>query len=616
MTIELLCPAKNLQQGCEAINHGADALYIGAPAFGARIGATNSIQDIESLVKYAHLFHSKVFVTINTLLFDNEINDAVKLIHQLYDIGVDALIIQDMGLLECDLPPIELHASTQTHNADVKRVQFLQEAGFKRVILARETSLEQMKEIRDNTTVELETFIHGALCVCYSGQCYLSEYINQRSGNRGCCSQPCRSSYNLMNEHGEILERNKHLLSLKDFNASYHIQNMIDIGITSFKIEGRLKDSTYVKNVTAYYRQLIDNIISGRKDLSAASEGHCTFYFTPNPEKTFNRGYTDYFLEKRQPMSTYTTQKAIGEYIGKIKKVDTSSVSIISDKKISVGDGLCYLTSNGLQGFFVNQIIGNNIIPNQLPDIEPGTVIYRNNDSEFEKTLHRKTAIRKIPIKIVFNETPNGISLSISDEYGNKAIATKDIEKIPAIKPEQARLQTETQLSKYGETIFEAKQYIDNTTTTYHIKTSTLNELRREACTLLQELYLTTRLHENHQLHQRLTEKISSPYLDKKLDYSYNIVNQKAQQFYQKRGAEEIEDGIDLSKDYEHKALMTTKYCIRYELKQCLQHKNNKTVSKSFQDKLILENNHNYFLLCFDCSKCQMKIYKTTKPQK
>ena len=287
MKLELLAPAKNLDFGREAINHGADALYIGAPAFGARQAATNSIEDIEALVKYAHLFGSKVFATVNTLLFDDELEPAVQMICQLYNIGVDALIIQDLGLLECDLPPIELHASTQCHNATVERVKFMESVGFKRVILARETSLEQMRAVREATNVELEAFVHGALCVSYSGQCYMSQYLNQRSGNRGCCSQPCRSTYDLLTEEGRTVMKNRHLLSLKDFNASQHVGSMIDAGISSFKIEGRLKDLSYVKNITAYYRQLLDSMMD---DHERASSGRTTIFFTPDPERTFNRG--------------------------------------------------------------------------------------------------------------------------------------------------------------------------------------------------------------------------------------------------------------------------------------------------------------------------------------
>ena len=384
--IELLAPAKNLEYGREAINHGADAVYIGAPAFGARSAATNTISDIESLVNYSHLFGSKVFATVNTILFDNELEDAVQMIRQLYNIGVDALIIQDVGLLECDLPPIELHASTQCHNATIERVKFMESVGFARAILARETSLEQMREIRQATTLDLEAFVHGALCVSYSGQCYMSQYLNGRSGNRGCCSQPCRSMYDLYTEDNRMIIKNKHLLSLRDFSAADHLREMMEAGITSFKIEGRLKDITYVKNITAYYRQLLDNMLSGS---SKASSGHCTFHFVPDPERTFNRGYTDYFLTGRHPMASLSTQKSIGKTVAKVSRVEHNALVINSKEPLMAGDGLCFFDSKGcLQGFFVNAVQGSRIIPNRMPNITSGALLWRNHDQKFEKQLH------------------------------------------------------------------------------------------------------------------------------------------------------------------------------------------------------------------------------------
>ena len=347
--IELLSPAKNLEFGREAINHGADALYIGAPAFGARAAATNTIEDIDALVNYAHLYGAKVYVTVNTLLYDSELDDAVKMIYQLYDAGVDALLIQDMGLWYCDLPPIALHASTQCHNASIERIKFMESTGFSRVVLARETSLEQMRAIHKATHLELEAFVHGALCVSYSGQCYMSQYLNNRSGNRGCCSQPCRSSYDLLTDDGRLLVKDRHLLSLRDFNASQHLESMIDAGIVSFKIEGRLKDLSYVKNITAYYRRLLDGILEGRQ---RASSGTTTFFFTPDPDRTFNRGYTDYFLRGRQPMANFATQKSMGKRVGEVTAVGRRSLTVDGTEPFANGDGLCYLDAdNRLQGF-------------------------------------------------------------------------------------------------------------------------------------------------------------------------------------------------------------------------------------------------------------------------
>lgn len=365
MRLELLAPAKNLEYGREAVNHGADALYVGAPSFGARAAATNTISDLSELVRYSHMYGAKVFATVNTLLYDDEIDAAVEMIRGLYDIGIDALIIQDLGLLECDLPPIELHASTQCHNASVERIKFMEQVGFGRVILARETSLEQMRQIRQATTVELEAFIHGALCVCYSGQCYMSQYLNDRSGNRGCCSQPCRSSYDLLDGEGRLLVGDRHLLSLRDFNASQHIRSMIDAGVSSFKIEGRLKDLSYVKNVTAYYRQLLDGVMDGHV---RASSGVSSFYFVPDVERTFNRGYTDYFLVDRKPMASFETQKSRGKYIGKVVAVGKNSLTIDGVEDFANGDGLCFVDAEGrLQGFLVNDVHGREVVPNRMP---------------------------------------------------------------------------------------------------------------------------------------------------------------------------------------------------------------------------------------------------------
>ena len=347
MKYELLSPAKNLEFGREAINHGADTLYIGAPAFGARAAATNTIDDIDAHVRYAHLYGAKVFATVNTLLYDNELKDAVGMIRQLYNVGVDALIIQDLGLLNCNLPPIELHASTQCHNASVERIKFMESAGLKRVILARETSLEQMRAIREATHVDLKAFVHGALCVSYSGQCYMSQYLNGRSGNRGCCSQPCRSAYDLYDAQGRLLQKDKHLLSLKDFSAAQQLQAMVDAGITSFKIEGRLKDLDYVKNTTAYYRQLLDNIMEGNPACRPASSGSCRFFFTPDLEKTFNRGFTDYFLRQRQPMANFATQKSLGKRIGKVASLGRDTITLATSETFTPGDGLCFFNAQG-----------------------------------------------------------------------------------------------------------------------------------------------------------------------------------------------------------------------------------------------------------------------------
>lgn len=604
MKLELLSPAKNLEFGREAINHGADALYIGAPAFGARAAATNTLEDIDALVSYAHLYGSKVFVTVNTLLFDNEIEAAVRMIHQLYNIGVDALLIQDMGLLECDLPPIELHASTQCHNASVDRIKFLEQAGFKRVVLARETSLEQMREIRQATHLDLEAFVHGALCVSYSGQCYMSQYLNQRSGNRGCCSQPCRSTYDLYNGDGKLLSKEKHLLSLRDFNASQQLRSMIDAGIMSFKIEGRLKDLSYVKNITAYYRQLIDSMMEGHKK---SSSGSCTYTFTPDPERTFNRGYTDYFLRERKPMASFATQKSIGKKIGEVTSTSSSSLSISGTEPLATGDGLCYFNGDGkLQGFLVNGVQRRTITPNRMPEIRIGTTIWRNNDQLFEKQMQGHTAERKINIEMLFSSDKTGFSLILKDEDGLSVMQNLEAEHIDSNNPLLNSNTIVKQLSKLGNTPFSASLVTDNTEGRYFIPSSTLNELRRTAVEKLKEYRIS---HFRPKDCSRIDQGL--PYPSSTLDYRANVINNKAENFYKRHGVSKIERGLELTENYDGKALMTTKYCLRYELGCCLQNKsrNRPQLNIAPSDTLILRNNNRRFRLEFDCHQCLMRIY-------
>lgn len=602
-TLELLAPAKNYEQGKAAIDHGADAVYIGAPSFGARVAANNSIEDIERLAKYAHLFHSKVFVTVNTLLHDKEVEEAVALCHQLYDCGCDALILQDLGLLECDLPPIELHASTQTHNLDPQRIKFMEQVGFKRVILARECSLEQMRSIREQTTVELEAFVQGALCVSYSGQCYLSQYLNQRSGNRGCCSQPCRSAYDLYNADGKELIHNEHLLSLKDFSAAEHIGSMIDAGITSFKIEGRLKDLSYVKNVTAYYRQLLDNMMSKHKGYEAASSGHCTFYFTPDLEKTFNRGFTDYFLNGRHNIASHATQKSLGKYLGTVISNASNSLTIKTSEQIHTGDGLCFFDDEGLDGFLVNQVDGNRVVPNNMPRISIGTKIWRNHDHLFEKALQGVSGSRKIDVTLMLSANEDKIQLEIEDADGCRATATMDHAATPAVHAEKAREQIVRQLSKLGDTPFTATHIIDNTPTPLFIPAAVINELRRKAT----ERLISIRIQHFAQKPTPYTPN-NSPYFEKDLDYRANVLNEKCRQFYERHGSCVKEWGVERSLDYRSKALMTTKYCLRYELGQCLRCKNNKTIDPDYRSDLYLHNNGRRFLLRFDCQRCEMSL--------
>lgn len=605
--LELLAPAKNCQQGIEAVNHGADAVYIGAPAFGARAAAVNTLADIEQLTRYAHIYHTRVFATVNTLLFDNEVDDAVRMLHQLYEAGVDAAIIQDLGLLECDLPPIELHASTQTHNADLPRIQFLQSVGFSRVILARETSLQQMQHIRSNTTVELEAFVQGALCVCYSGQCYLSQYLTGRSGNRGCCSQPCRSAYDLYDAQGRLLQKDKHLLSLKDFSAARQLQAMVDAGITSFKIEGRLKDMDYVKNTTAYYRQLLDNIMEGNPACRPASSGSCRFFFAPDLEKTFNRGFTDYFLRQRQPMANFATQKSLGKRIGKVASLGRDTITLATSETFTPGDGLCFFNAQGqLEGFLVNHVQGSAIRPNRMPDsLAVGTPLWRNNDQAFTKQLQGRTAERTIPINLTLTDTPDGLRITLVDCDGCQASSTVVCSKETPRDPLRAADQLQRQLTKLGDTPFRVAAFTNSCAQPWFVQASVLNQLRRQAVEKLVETRIETHLHERGHcptLAQRQAD--TTPYFETALDYRANVINRLSEQFYRRHGVQQIERGLEQTGNYDGKALMTTKYCLRYELGQCLR-RNPDAVA----GPLYLQNNGRWFRLEFDCSNCRMLLF-------
>ena len=603
--VELLSPAKNYEYGKVAIDFGADAVYIGAGRFGARSAAGNSIEEIEKLIRYAHLFNCKVYVTVNTVLFDSELDDVKALINDIYNIGGDAIIIQDLGILEMDLPPIAIHASTQMHNINKEKIRFLQNVGIKRVILPRELSLDEIKDFRTDTSIEFEAFVHGALCVCYSGQCYMSLSLNGRSGNRGECTQPCRSQYNLYNAQNELLIANKHLLSLKDFNAGNYIGEMISAGITSLKIEGRLKDVSYVKNITAYYRQLIDKM----ENVTKTSSGSTMFSFHPNPGKTFNRGYTNYFVDgKRKKMASFTTQKSIGEKLGTVIQSVNNQVVIDTSAKISNGDGLCFLVKDGLSGFYVNNVEGKKIIANKSVTIPRGTEIYRNFDIAFENTLSNKdAAVRKIDIEMQIQCVDNQfITLTITDEdYNVVSMSVKNDFEV-AKNAELANNILEMQLSKVGGSIFRIKELKNLLVTSYFIPISRINEMRRQALELLVEKRLERKM--NDELNTFHVNSI--PYFEKDIDYSHNVTNKSAENFYRRHGVRNVEYGLDVTKEFDNKYLMTTKYCLRHELGQCLKAGNCK---RGFEQELYLENNGRKYALLFDCKRCVMHIKNRDK---
>ena len=482
--LELLAPAKDLACGLAAVDHGADAVYIGAQRFGARAAAGNSIEDIRQLCDYAHQFAVKVYVTVNTIIFDEELETTEQLIHQLADIGVDAILVQDMGILRMNLPPIALHASTQTDNRTVEKVRWLAGLGFQRVVLARELSVDEIAVIhREVPDMSLEVFVHGALCVSYSGLCYASQYCFGRSANRGACAQFCRMKFDLLDADGREIEHQRHLLSLKDLNLSDYLEELIQAGATSFKIEGRLKDVSYVKNVVAAYRQRLDAYIEKHSDeYCRASQGHCTYTFTPNLNKTFNRGFTNYFLHGRQPdrhqvrtdIFSPDTPKAMGEYVGYVKEMRRDSFNVAGTASFANGDGLCFINQErALEGFRVNRAEGNRLYPQQMPQhLHAGMALYRNNDQEFERLLSRKSAERRIPVVMHLDVTEDGFSLRVGD-----TTVAITCEHQQAEKPQWENIIR--QLSKLGGTPYECSKVEIPVDFNYFIPSSLLADLRR-----------------------------------------------------------------------------------------------------------------------------------------
>ena len=609
--IELLSPAKNLELGKIAINHGADAVYIGSPKFGARQAASNSLSDIESLVNYAHIYGAKVFVALNTLLFDDELEVALKIINQIYEMGADAVIIQDLGLLELDLPPIAIHASTQTNNYELERIKFLDKCGFQRIILARELSIEQIKIIRKNVKCELEFFIHGALCVCFSGQCYLSAAITGRSGNRGECSQPCRSAYDLITSDNKKILTNKHLLSIKDFNASNYLEELIQSGVCSLKIEGRLKDEIYLKNITAHYRLLLDNIFNNNNSFKKSSSGKTSFFFTPDVEHTFNRGYTTYFLDgKRQKIGSPATQKSIGKYIGTLKKSENKYIILDKKHDISNGDGLCFFNNSGvLDGFLVNKVENEKIFPNRFVDIPKKSEIYRNNNFQFIQKLKQNSSERKIIIDLVLKETNSGFELEIKDEDDILSKAHIECEKKLAENVNFSKKQIISQLSKLSSTPFFPNKIYINTSQDYFITISDLNKLRRIAINnLIQNRLIFFNSKSNNYIHV----KTNHEYFLKRLDFLANITNKKSIEFYKRHKVESWEHGFELqTKPIKNQLLLRSKFCLKYELELCPKYfqDTNKTNIKN-NEILYIKNGKNKFKLSFDCQKCEMLLFK------
>ena len=606
-SIELLAPARNLRCGRAAIQHGADAVYIGPPAFGAREAAGNSIDDIARLLEFAHRYWVKVYATLNTLLRDEEIPEALRLIRQLHEIGVDGLIIQDVGLLECSLPPIPLTASTQMHNRTPERIAFLEKVGFQRVVLPREFGLDQIRAVREAApTIELEAFVHGALCVSYSGQCYMSYALGGRSANRGQCAQPCRKPYTLQDGRGRIVDR-RHLLSLRDLKLTAHLEELIRSGVTSFKIEGRLKDETYVSNIVALYRAELDRLLPAM-GLERSSSGSSPVGFMPDPERTFNRGFTPYFIHGRKgKVGSLDTPKMVGPPVGTVVSIDRTRVTLDTEAGVHPGDGLCFFDRRGeLRGSRVNDAHGLRVELETSYGIEPGTILCRNHDHRFMLEVERSNPVRKITVHGVLRpDTAERLCLEVSDEDGVSSEAFLPGPFPVAQKPEEARATIRKQLSKTGNTEFLCTSMRIETNPVPFVPVSALNSLRREALEGLTRARQSARpLVPVSWINNQV------PFPEKELTWRGNVLNEKAAAFYRHHGVAKMEPAAESGLDLQNKAVMTMRYCIRYELGYCPKRGGTRTLP----DPLILDDDEgNRFRLEFDCTACEMSVYLETR---
>jgi 23S rRNA 5-hydroxycytidine C2501 synthase len=624
--LELLSPAKNIEIGREAVLHGADAVYIGGPMFGARAKAENSVAEIAELVKFAHRYGSRIFVTLNTILHDAELEAARQLIHEYWNAGVDALIVQDMGILELDIPPIQLHASTQTDIRTIEKAKFLGEVGFSQIVLARELTLQQIAAMRAavNPDVALEFFIHGALCVAFSGNCYISHAHTGRSANRGECAQECRLPYTLQDKDGKVVAYDKHLLSVKDNDQSANLRMLVDAGVRSFKIEGRYKDMRYVKNITAHYRQLFDEILNERPELARASHGRCTYTFTPEPDKTFNRSTTDYFANgRKEDIGAFDAVAHVGIELGRVTRLaaDWFEIEAVATDTSAVpanGDGLAYMHKREVHGMQANTAkkIGNvwRISPNQLmrdlTGLVVGTVIHRNRDHAWEQALAKPSADRRIAVTMKFAEIANGFSLTMTDEVGNSATSTIAHIKDPASQPERATASLRENLGKIGQTIFavrDAKQDIVlDWQSPYFIPASIANQLRRDAIEMLE----ASRINALVRPLRAIEAQPLAQYHEASLTYLANVYNQAARDFYTKHGVKLIAAAYEAHQEPGEVPLMVTKHCLRFSFNLCPKQAKGVTgvQGQVRAEPMTLLSNGETLTLKFDCKPCEMHV--------
>lgn len=663
--IELLAPARNAIIGIEAIRHGADAVYIGGPSFGARAAAGNSVQDIRQLCEYAHIFGARVYVTLNTILYDDELEAVEQTVQELYEAGVDALITQDLAMLSLNLPPIALHASTQMDNCTPEKAKFLEAAGYSQIVLARELSLAQIREIHAATTLPLEAFVHGALCVSYSGRCYASEYCFGRSANRGKCAQFCRLAFDLVDADNKTLMTQQHLLSLRDMNRSSAIEEMLDAGISSFKIEGRLKDVSYVKNVTAQYRIIIDEIIRRRpEEFCRSSRGTTRLSFTPRLEKSFNRGFTDYFLHgRKQEMWNFISPKSTGECVGVVRNVRKKSFVISyfhadnysddaavrkgavavrksavavrkgnvavskgdvavrkgadmvvrnnDDTAVHNGDGIVFVNNQGnFDGVRVNRVEGNEIFPLKMPAIGPGTVIFRNEDRVWESILEKNSAERTIPINIILSEGARGYTASASVDGASWVTCTVEAEIQDAAKPQRDNIIRN--LTKLGRTPFSAGDVVIKTQGERFIPASLLSQLRRLLVDRLIQSLQSQHM-ENRELRAKAADHV---FPDLHVPFTCNVSNKVARNYLLAHGVKTIEPALEVQtrsqqKDSKQMALMACRHCLRYALGQCPKETGKRP---SWREPVSLRlSDGRTFPLRFDCSRCEMQVMSPKK---
>ncbi|WP_088283967.1 U32 family peptidase [Ideonella sp. A 288] len=621
--IELLAPARDADIGIAAVDHGADAVYIGGPDFGARANAGNTVADIERLCRHAHRYGARIFVTLNTILRDDELEPARRLAWQLHEAGADALIVQDMGLLELDLPPLQLHASTQTDIRTPEKARFLQDVGFSQMVLARELSLPQIRAVAAQVQqATLEFFIHGALCVAYSGQCFISHAHTGRSANRGNCSQECRLPYTVTDAQGRIVAHDKHVLSLKDNNQSDNLRALVDAGIRSFKIEGRYKDLGYVKNVTAHYRRLVDDLLDGAPGLHRASSGRCTFFFTPDPARNFNRGATDYFVNGRlEDIGAFDTPKHAGLAVGEVLRCGTDHFDVVladGTEALANGDGLTWWDLQGeLNGVQVNVAKALDaaarqwrVWPNEpmadLHDLRRHTAVHRNRDMAWDRAMDRKTAERRLAVDLRLDELPDGLLLTLTDEDGHVGQAEAHLPLTPARDAARAEAALRDALGKLGATVFEARELDIATSQAWFLPAAAVNGLRRDAVAALE----SARAAAFERLPRATAVDPPVRYPDDTLSYLANVYNHRARDFYARHGVRVIESAYESHETLGEASLMITKHCVRYSLSLCPKQAKGVTgVQGTLRaEPLTLTHGDDTLTLRFDCKPCEMHV--------